>query len=247
MSIVAQDTSTPADIRCSIDARFVARNHRSCTTPAKSISLGDHVNLDLTCPRCGRVDWVQSVPVAMSEGTHSGFSTGTHSGVGIGAGGLVPVIGTSTHEFSHTSDLARSLAWRPTLPAGGRHTLLGFVLSFFFIGMFAISCIALAEDPPQGNPIRFVVSLIGLFLFPIVLGIPLFLLAAGAFKRARRQGKIRAGGNRAFGLWQHAFFCHRCGTAFWPHSTVPEIPHRIALTPGQFRWHVWNAGGYAKL
>ncbi|MEV0768629.1 hypothetical protein [Nocardia salmonicida] len=183
----------------------------------------------------------------MSEGTHSGYSTGTHAGVGIGTGGLIPVVGTSTHEFSHTSDLARSLAWRPALPTGGRHPLLVVILSFFFLGMFAMSCIAMAEDPPQGNPISVLVSLIGLFLFPIMLGIPLFLLAAGAFKRARRQAKIHAGSGRAFGVWQHAFFCHRCGTAFWPSPIVPDIPHRTALTPGQFRGHVWNAGGYARL
>ncbi len=222
-------------------------DHYSCTTPAKPISLGDRVNLDLTCPRCDRVDWVQGVPVAMSEGTHSGYSTGTHSGVGIGAGGLVSVIGTSTQEFNRVSDVARALAWRPTLPARGRHPVLVAVLSFFFIATFAAACLTLAVDPPQGGPLHFVASMVGIFFIPTVLGLPLLLLTVGAFKRVRRQAKIHAGSNRAFGVWQHAFFCHRCGMAFWPSPTVPEIPHRTALTLEQFRTYVWTAGGYAKL
>ncbi|MGC4989996.1 hypothetical protein [Nocardia salmonicida] len=205
------------------------------------------MNLDLSCPQCERVDLVQSVPATMSEGTRSGYSTGMHSGVGIAPSGLVPVIGTSSQEFSHTTELARSLAWRPTVPVGGRHTFFGVVLSIFFLVMFAASCTAVSMEPPQGNPIEILVSLVGFFLFPIMLAIPLYFLISGAFKRARRQARIHAGSGVAYGLWQNSFYCHRCGTAFWPQRTFPEVPYRVALTPSQFRWHVWNAGGYAKL
>ncbi|MFE7723282.1 hypothetical protein ACFU44_30100 [Nocardia rhizosphaerihabitans] len=205
------------------------------------------MNLDLSCPQCERIDWVQSVPAAMSEGTHAGHSTGVHTGIGFSSDGLVPVIGTSSHEFSHSSALARSLAWRPTLPAGGRHALLGLVLSLFFVVMLAASCVAFAQDPPQGNSFQVLVSLIGLFLFPILLAIPIYALISGAFKRARRQARVHAGSSRAYGLWQNAYYCHRCGTVFWPLPAAPGVPHRVALTPNQFRWHVWSAGGYAKL
>ncbi|MGW5439646.1 hypothetical protein [Nocardia asteroides] len=143
--------------------------------------------------------------------------------------------------------MATSLAWRPNLPAGGRHALLGLVLSFFFAIMLAASCVAFAQDPPHGNPLQILVSLIGLFLFPILLAIPIYALVSGAFKRARKQAKINAGSSRAYGLWQNAYYCHRCGTVFWPLPTALGVPHRVALTPNQFRWHVWSAGGYAKL
>ena len=235
--------ANPVLDRCTVRCQASHLVHYSSETHV----LGGPVNLDLSCPQCERIDMVQSVPAAMSEGTHSGYSTSTHSGVGIAPGGLIPVIGASSREFSHSSELARSLAWRPMLPRGGRHTLLGVVLSFFFIWMFTIACVALAVDPPQGNPIRILASLIGLFLFPLVLAIPLGILASGALKRARRQARIHAGSGRAYNLWQNSFYCHRCGTAFWPQPTIPEVPHRVALTANQFRWHVWNAGGYAKL
>ena len=82
------------------------------------------MSLDLSCPHCDRADWVQSVPAAVSEGTHSGLSTGVHTGVGIGQGGIVPIVGTSTREVSYTSTLARSLALEPVLPTPGRLTAI---------------------------------------------------------------------------------------------------------------------------
>ncbi|WP_131817201.1 hypothetical protein [Nocardia salmonicida] len=235
--------ANPVLDRCTVRCQASHLVHYSSDTHV----LGGPVNLDLSCPLCEGIDMVQSVPAAMSEGTHSGYSTGVHSGVGIGSGGLVPAIGVSTHEFSHSSALARSLAWRPALATGGRHTLLGLVLSFFFVSAFALGCVATSIDPPDGDPIQILVSLIGLFVFPIVLSIPLFAIVAGAIKRARRAAKIAAGSPRARTVWQNAFYCHRCGTAFWPQPTFPEVPHRTALTLNQFRWHVWNAGGYANL
>ncbi|MFD9547961.1 hypothetical protein ACFWBG_11300 [Nocardia salmonicida] len=205
------------------------------------------MNLDLSCPQCERIDLVQSVPAAMSEGTHSGYSTGVHTGIGIAPGGLVPVVGTSTREFSHSSALARSLEWRPVLPSAGPLSALGTVLMFFVLIVFGLCSIGLTVDPLPSNPIRMMASLLGLYLFPIVLSIPVVAILTVAFKRARRNGKVDAGRNRARGVWSHAYYCHRCGVAYWPYPTEPGIPYRVALAPSQFRWHVWNTGGYAKL
>lgn len=205
------------------------------------------MNLDLSCPQCERIDWVQSVPAAMSDGTHSGYSTGVHTGIGIAPGGLVPVIGTSVHEYSHSSTLARSLAWQPVLPSAGPLSVLGSILLLFVMAMFALCSAALAENPLPGNPIRMMASLLGFYLFPLLLSIPVAAILTIAFQRARRNGRVQAGRSRARGVWSHGYYCHRCGVAYWPYPTAPGVPYRVALAPSQFRWHVWNTGGYAKL
>ncbi|APE37096.1 hypothetical protein BOX37_27780 [Nocardia mangyaensis] len=209
--------------------------------------LGGPVNLDISCPQCQSIDLAQSVPAAMSEGTHSGYSTGVHTGIGIAPGGLIPLVGASTHEFNQRSALARSLAWQPILPSAGRLSALGTILLVFVIIMFAVCSAAMLEKPLPSNPIRMMASLLGFYLLPILLSIPVVAVLTVAFRRARRNGKVDAGRNRARGVWSHGYYCHRCGVAYWPYPTEPGIPYRVALAPSQFRWHVWNTGGYAKL
>ncbi|MGW6729630.1 hypothetical protein ACWF9G_27330 [Nocardia sp. NPDC055029] len=205
------------------------------------------MSLDLSCPHCDRTDWVQSVPAAVSEGTHSGYSTGVHTGVGIGQGGLVPVIGTSSREVSHSSALARSLALAPVLPTPGRLTAFAILLMLPTAMFFAAAALGFHTDPPEGNPVRVLASLAGMFAIPIVWSIPVVALLAAAVKRARRNGRVASGRARAHSVWQGAYYCHRCGLAFWPQSMHPGIPSRVGVPPGEFRWYVWNVGGYAKL
>lgn len=205
------------------------------------------MNFDLSCPQCERIDLAQSVPAAMSEGTHSGYSTGVHTGVGIGPGGLFPVSGTSTREYSHSSALARSLAWQPILPSAGRLSVLGVILCVFVLFVYTMCFASLRIHPPQGNPVQVTGFLIGLFIVPVALSVPVAAILVAAFKRSSRNGKVQAGRNRARGVWSHGYYCHRCGVAYWPYPTEPGIPYRVALAPSQFRWHVWNTGGYAKL
>ncbi|GAD83433.1 MULTISPECIES: hypothetical protein [Nocardia] len=244
---VVHTTSTVAAVQGLIDARFVARYHSSRALLQRNHVLGGPVNFDMSCPQCDRVDWVQNVPAVMSDGTHSGYSTGVHAGFGVAPGGVVPVIGTSTSEFSHSSALARSLAWQPILPSAGPLSVLGSVLMFFPLIAFGLSTVGLTMEPLPSHPIRMMVSVLGLYLFPILLSIPVVAIFTTAFKRARRNSKVDAGRHRARGVWSHGYYCHRCGVAYWPYPTEPGIPYRVALAPSQFRWHVWNTGGYAKL
>ncbi|MEV6361351.1 hypothetical protein [Nocardia asteroides] len=205
------------------------------------------MNLDLSCPQCDHDDWVQRVPAIMSEATLSGHSTSIHSGVGLAPNGLVPVVGVSSHEVTLSSALARSLAWQPALPVPGRRALPILILLFFFGCAFAMGCAGAAEDPPDGDPVQILVSVVGLFFIPILLAIPLVTVSIEGIKRARRASKVAAGRPRALKVWSHACYCHRCGVAFWPYPTEPGIPCRVPLPAGEFRWYVWNAGGYATL
>ncbi|PWV74373.1 hypothetical protein DFR69_106184 [Nocardia neocaledoniensis] len=201
----------------------------------------------MSCPQCQRVDWVQNVPAVMSDGTHGGYSTGTYAGVGIAPGGLFPVAGTSTHEYSHSSALARSLAWQPILPSASRLFAVGVGLGLFVLLLYVLCIDSLRIYPPSGSPGQVMVYLIGLFMVPVGLSVPVVAILIAAVKRSNRSGKVQAGRNRARGVWSHAYYCHRCGVAYWPYPTEPGVPHRVPLAPAQFRWHVWNTGGYAKL
>lgn len=206
------------------------------------------MNLDLFCPQCNRVDWVQSVPAAVAEGTHTGFSSGVHSGIGTIAGGLVPVVGTSSHEFSHSSAVAKSLALAPTLPTAGRLTAFAVLLMLPAAGFYGAAYIGYSMDPPESsNPIRFLASLAGLLCFPVAWSLPVVIMLTVAVKRVRRSNRVGFGRGRAHSVWQRAYYCHRCAVAFWPEPTAPGLPYRVALSPSDFRRHVWAFGGYADL
>ncbi|WP_280222028.1 hypothetical protein [Nocardia neocaledoniensis] len=205
------------------------------------------MNFDVSCPQCDRVDWVQNVPAVMSDGTHGGYSTGAYAGVGIAPGGLFPVAGTSTHEYSHSSALARSLAWQPILPSASRLFAVGVGLGLFVLLLYIMCFASLQKEPLRGDVVEVTGTLIGLFMVPVGLSVPVVAILIAAVKRSNRSGKVLAGRNRARGVWSHAYYCHRCGVAYWPYPTEPGVPHRVPLAPAQFRWHVWNTGGYAKL
>ncbi|WP_280338328.1 hypothetical protein [Nocardia neocaledoniensis] len=183
----------------------------------------------------------------MSDGTHGGYSTGAYAGVGIASGGLFPVAGTSTHEYSHSSALARSLAWQPILPSASRLFAVGLGLGLFVLLLYTMCYASLQKEPLRGDVVEVTGTLIGLLIVPVGLSVPVVAILIAAVKRSNRSGKVLAGRNRARGVWSHAYYCHRCGVVYWPYPTEPGVPHRVPLAPAQFRWHVWNTGGYAKL
>ncbi|MBF6290172.1 hypothetical protein [Nocardia cyriacigeorgica] len=145
----------------------------------------------------------------MSDGTHGGYSTGVYAGVGIAPGGSFPVAGTSTHEYSHSSALARSLAWQPILPSASRLFAVGVGLGLFVLLLYAMCFASLQSDPIPGDAVHLVVYLIGLFMVPVGLSVPVVAILITAVKRSNRSGKVQAGRSRARGVWSHAYYCHR--------------------------------------
>lgn len=83
-----------------------SRRHRGAPPSGGDVGM----DIDISCPACGRMDWVQSVPAVHSDGVSTNSGTNLYSGVGIVATGLVPVFGSATVERTHTTALARSLA-----------------------------------------------------------------------------------------------------------------------------------------
>lgn len=203
------------------------------------------MDIDLTCPHCQRLDFVQSVPAVHFDGVSTSSGTDFYSGVGVASTGLVPVFGTATVERTHTTALARSLAREPAQRPVARLTLLALLLLLpaFFVVVIGIASVATSDDPEATN----VVELAGAAVFVGGIAAPGLLVLGIAVFRGLRNARIARGRRTAHAVWQAAFYCHRCGLAFWPFSPAPGIPARQVFTPQHFRSVVWHAGGYANL
>ncbi|MEV0047668.1 hypothetical protein AB0H60_29940 [Nocardia rhamnosiphila] len=199
------------------------------------------MDVDITCPHCHQLDGVQSVPAICADGFSSSYDTGTYTGVGIASTGLVPVVGTTTVERSHSTALARSLASAPAQEPTGRLTVLGLLLLVLPTIVLAILITAMLFPPP--NTDRSSLAL-GTISFVGMISLPGLLVLRNSFQRRRRNARIMRGRPRAMTVWGTGWYCHRCYLAFWPYSPLPEIPARRGVTPDEFRWLVWKAGGY---
>ncbi|WP_410874807.1 hypothetical protein [Nocardia sp. A7] len=200
------------------------------------------MTIDINCPGCGQLDCVQSVPALSANGTSTSVGAGSYSGFGVSSTGFVPVIGTMVVDRRHTTALAASFALSPPLRPTGRLTRTGWLLMIpAFLALPPSVASVVAENP---SPIW--AKVVAALCFVGALATPGFLTLSAAKGRRRINTLIKRGRPSARALWQAGFYCHRCGTAFWPYSPTPAIPGRQPFLPHQYRWHVWNAGGYAR-
>ncbi|WP_433205190.1 hypothetical protein ACQP1G_17570 [Nocardia sp. CA-107356] len=155
------------------------------------------------------------------------------------------MIGIATVERIHTTALARSLAREPSRrPVAGITTLgLLLLLPALLVVVVGMASVATSDAPDTTD----VVVLAGAALFVGAIAAPGLLVLGVAVLRGRRNGRISRGRRTAHAVWQAAFYCHRCGLAFWPLSPAPGVPARQAFAPQHFRWFVWNAGDYANI
>ncbi|MEU6190740.1 hypothetical protein [Nocardia sp. NPDC047038] len=199
------------------------------------------MDIDITCPSCGRLDWVQSVPALCSDGTSVSMESGSYSGFGVSSSGLVPVFGTMTVDRTHTTALANSFAREPDWKPTRRLTRVGWMLLVPAFLMLIVLAIGTVGEEPGRAQMSMAVS--GVFMVGVYASPGLLTLAAARGRR-RHNNRILRGRPHAHALWRAGFYCHRCGTAFWPYSPVAGIPVRQSLSPQQFRWHVWKVGCY---
>ncbi|MGY5311767.1 hypothetical protein [Nocardia gipuzkoensis] len=200
------------------------------------------MDIDLTCPHCNQLDLVQSVPALHADGVSTSSGTNVYSGMGVASTGLVPVFGTATVERTHTTALARSLSREPARTPAGRLTFFALVLLLPATCWIGPAIVSIADPAPGVSHWAAALSLV---VFLGMLSAPGAVLLTVAVCRIRRNGRVVRGRRNAHEVWQAGFYCHRCGVAFWPYSPAPGIPSRQAFAPQQFRWFVWNAGGYA--
>lgn len=196
---------------------------------------------DIACPTCRYDDLVQSVPAIRATGTSVEYSTQHDSGIAISSAGLIPVLGTSTTERTHSNALAASLALAPAQRTSAMLILFGVVLALPAI-FGALAGITTYGDPdlvstPSEIP--------GYAMAVLFFAAPSFLPFLIARSRIRRNSRISRGIPLARTVWQAGFYCHRCGCCFWPYQPAPGIPDRVPLSPNMFRQIVWATGGYA--
>lgn len=199
------------------------------------------MDVDITCPRCHQLDGVQSVPAICADGFSTSYDTGTYTGVGIASTGLVPMVGTTTIERSHSTALARSLVGEPAQEPTGGLTGLGLLLLVLPALMLAVMITGMIFPPASMDVSSVALATV---VFVGMISLPGLLVLRTAQSRRRRNSRIVRGRSRAMTVWGAGWYCHRCCLAFWPYPPLPEIPARQGFTPDHFRWMVWKAGGY---
>ncbi|WP_280465736.1 hypothetical protein [Nocardia brasiliensis] len=201
------------------------------------------MDIDISCPHCQHIDAAQNVEALRAESTSTSYSTTTYTGVGISTTGLLPVIGTADVERTHVTALARKLAYAPAQQPTARLTLVSLVLLFPAFVTLVIAALVASEPRESGLAITIVQTLMAL----AIMATPGAVVLALAAQRIRRHNKIARGRPAAYAVWRCAFYCHRCDVVYWPSAPAPGLPTHQALTPDQFRWCVWNAGGYVNV
>lgn len=217
---------------------------RPCVRNAAAREGASRMTIDISCPGCGQLDCVQSVPALCANGISTSVGAGSYSGFGVSSAGLVPVVGTMTVDRRHTTALAASFALSPPTRPTRRLTRTGWLLmipAFLALPPSIGSVVMDDADVPLWARVFVALCFVG------ALATPGLLTLSAANGRRRINTRIAHGRPSARALWQAGFYCHRCGTAFWPYSPIPPVPGRQSFLPHQFRWQVWNAGGYARL
>jgi hypothetical protein len=232
--------------RTSAETLVRSRRHRGATTSGGDVGI----DLDRSCPTCGLIDCVQSVPAIRATGVHTTTGIDYYTGVGIASSGIVPVVGSATIERVHTSNLARALPLSPPQRTSGRLVALGLLMSIPFFGAIIPAIISVNERPPGASePTVWATSVaiavaVGVLL---IFATPSAIAFGTAIRRTRRNNRIARGRPAAAAVWSAGQYCHRCGLCFWPYQPAPNVPVRQAMPPHQFTWIVWNAGDYANI
>ncbi|WP_406238513.1 hypothetical protein [Nocardia sp. NBC_01009] len=202
------------------------------------------MDTDISCPTCGRIDCVQSVPAIRATGVQSVSGSDSYNGIGITSSGFVPVFGTTTIERTHTSMLAQALAPEPAQRSSERLLGCGALMLIPLLAGLLLTFAAFHSPDPGGDLPSAIVVLTFMLL---ALATPTTLAWTAAAKRERRSSRIARGRPMAYTVWRAGQYCHRCGVCFWPYPPAADVPARQSLSPNQFRWIVWNTGGYADL
>ncbi|ACU77437.1 hypothetical protein Caci_8619 [Catenulispora acidiphila DSM 44928] len=193
----------------------------------------------LDCPRCSRVDQVQSVAAVHMAGKSS--SVGVSATLGhISRGGLFEALTLSG--TSSSTELSASLEPMPTVSSGtGRKVvaILGLVLTAIYtiwgLAQSGQSQTGYIGDEPvtvnSGVNPGAVLAVAG------VLSLCFALLLQSGLRAGRRYRAIQDGTPRVLELWNAAWFCHRCGGVFIPGE------HHLMTLPA-FRSRIWETGGF---
>lgn len=200
------------------------------------------LQVPLACPHCRQIERVQHVPAVYRSGL--GSYHGTSSAVGV-AGGHV-AYGYNAYGGVSVSSVASALSPAPAPRRTG--WLLGACL-FFIPPLVLMVWIALNMtrhvDPTAVTAAQKGGYAFGTWLMPVFFFLPVALFLGAFVRRVRRNSLVRRGEPAALAVWNQAWYCDRCGGAFFPAGTPGPVPTGQLLHLGAFRKVVWSAGGYA--
>ncbi|MBB5916769.1 hypothetical protein BJY24_005681 [Nocardia transvalensis] len=201
---------------------------------------------DMSCPSCTRIDWVQSVPALRATGVSTVSGVDHYSGVGLTSTGLVPVMGTAVVERTTTSMLARVTSPGPPRVRIRWPLMLGLVLLMPAVICVVAMVIGVVQHPRASSPsvLETVVAIVIGAWFVVSLAAPAVVAFTIVVRRSRRNDRVLRGRGAAYAAWSGGCYCHRCGVCFWPVSPAPGVVARYVFSPEEFRWVVWNIGGY---
>ncbi|HKR49346.1 MAG TPA: hypothetical protein VJT72_07150 [Pseudonocardiaceae bacterium] len=206
----------------------------------------DNYGKQLTsCPRCGYVDLILSVPAAFSSASNTETA---HRVVRDDDASM-----SSRHAARATISAAppvvpaKQLAMAPS-NTRGQFGCLGVVFGGFF-GIFAAGALDFyaryGSFPPDIPPDR--TSLV-IGCAASIVSLLSFILAISAIRPAivhRRM--VNKGEPAAAAIWRLGWYCCRCAIVYFQAGEAPPgIASGQPLTPAQFQHIVWTAGGYAK-
>jgi hypothetical protein len=196
----------------------------------------------LACPHCGQVERVQHVPAVYRNGL--GMYQGSSAAIGV-AGGHV-AYANAVHGGVTISSIASALSPAPAPRKAG--WLLG--ASLFFIPPFVLMVWIALNMTRHGSPTAVTAAqksgyAFGTWLIPVFFLLPVVLFLAAFIRRVRRNSLVLRGQHAALAVWNQAWYCDRCGGAFFPAGTPGPVPTGRLLHLGVFRYVVWSAGGYA--
>ncbi|MER7702769.1 hypothetical protein ABTX81_07715 [Kitasatospora sp. NPDC097605] len=209
----------------------------------------------LSCPQCGGLDQVQSVPSVYESqtSTYTGRSTGYSSGVAYARGvGIVPTFGSTTTYVSGSSSslLADQLAPPPAPRLAAPRNGCAIAAMFGLVaGAGFLALIVSFSTSGQENSGRDALILLAVLATPFLLTAAGLLIGRGRFRRrARRDFEAYAAVHPSLvTAWQAGYLCHRCHTAFLPDGAlglglgttavvpVPRFPDLVAFVAGRLR------------
>lgn len=110
---------------------------------------------DNSCPNCGQIDWVQSMPAIAATGMSTVQGSSTYAGAGIGpSGSVIPVIGSASSTSVQTTALAAATRPAPPTSSVTGPAICGILLLITALIMLTIAgaAVSLGTPPEQSTP-----------------------------------------------------------------------------------------------
>lgn len=176
--------------------------------------------------RVEHVEATYNAGISSYRGVGPAFGVSTNGNVAVGVAHQSGII---------VSGLSRELSPFPVMRKAGGRT--GFGILSLMIGLLEALVffgVILSGNATMTLKITFAMS-VGLWL---IVGVTLLVSASRAASANALRKSLLA---RVLDVWCWGWFCHRCGSAFYPTATPYAVPTGVRLEPNVFQRWAWHA------